>query len=101
MAITSFEARVRHTAMGLGCAKTPALAPHVEISLINCISESQIILHAWGPMPCWRIVFSTFRGCMSFYTARVKLDRVGQGDASIHVRCTPNTYRTFNASVCL
>jgi hypothetical protein len=22
-------------------------------------------------MPCWRIVFSTFRGCMSFYTARV------------------------------
>src|SRR5260370_13987492 len=61
------------TAVGLGCAKTPALAPHVEISLINCISESQIILHAWGPMPCWRIVFSTFRGCMSFYTARVKL----------------------------
>jgi hypothetical protein len=31
--------------MGLGCAKTPALAPHVEISLSNCISESQIILH--------------------------------------------------------
>src|SRR5262249_50249948 len=30
--------------MGLGCAKTPALAPHVEISLSNCISESQIIL---------------------------------------------------------
>jgi hypothetical protein len=24
-------------------------------------------------MPCWRIVFSTFRGCMSFYTARVTL----------------------------
>src|SRR5262249_14470279 len=23
-------------------------------------------------MPSWRIVFSTFRGCMSFYTARVK-----------------------------
>jgi hypothetical protein len=22
-------------------------------------------------MPRWRIVFSTFRGCMSFYTARV------------------------------
>src|SRR6266446_4853822 len=59
------------TALGLGCAKTPARAPHVEISLINCISESQIILHARGSMPCWRIVFSTFRGCMSFYTARV------------------------------
>ena len=59
------------TAQGLGCAKTPALAPHVEISLINCISESQNILHTRGSMPCWRIVFSTFRGCMSFYTGRV------------------------------
>jgi hypothetical protein len=26
-------------------------------------------------MPSWRIVFSTFRDCMSFYTARVKLGR--------------------------
>ena len=57
--------------MGLGCAKTPALAPHVEISLINCTSESQNILHTRGSMPYWRIVFSTFRECMSFYTARV------------------------------
>ena len=40
------------TALGLGCAKTPALAPHVEISLINCISESQNILHTRGSMPC-------------------------------------------------
>src|SRR5262249_39396125 len=38
------------------------------ISLINCISESQIILHTPGSIPCWRIVFSTFRECMSFYT---------------------------------
>src|SRR5260370_21588962 len=59
------------SAQGLGCAKTPALAPHVEISLINCISESQNILHTRGSMPCWRIVFSTFRGCISFYTGRV------------------------------
>src|SRR5262249_20468929 len=59
-------------AIGLGCAKTPALALHVETSRSNCISESQIILHTPGSMPCWRIVFSTFRGCMSFYTARVK-----------------------------
>src|SRR6266508_3297740 len=57
--------------MGLGCAKTPAVAPHVEISPNNCIAESQIILHTRGSMPCWRIVFSTFCGCMSFYTARV------------------------------
>src|SRR6516162_6687612 len=56
------------SASGLGCAKTPALALHVETSRSNCISESQIILHPPGSMPCWRIVFSTFRGCMSFYT---------------------------------
>src|SRR5215813_3070038 len=54
------------SALGLGCAKAPALAPHVEISLSNCISESQIILHTRGWMPCWRIVFSTFRGCNEF-----------------------------------
>src|SRR5262249_28588549 len=59
------------SAMGLGCAKTPALALHVEISGSNCISESQIILHTPGSMPCWRIVFSTFRGCMSFYRKSV------------------------------
>src|SRR5262249_17771262 len=46
--------------------------PHVEISLINCISESQNTLHTRDSTPCWRIVFSTFRECMSFYTARVK-----------------------------
>jgi hypothetical protein len=57
---------------GLGCAKTPAVAPHVEISPGNCIPESQIILHTRGSMPCWRIVFSTFCGCMSFYTGSVK-----------------------------
>src|SRR5262245_38077336 len=64
---------------GLGCAKTPAVAPDVEISLGNCIPESQIILHTRGSMPCWRIVFSTFCGCMSFYTRSVKLG---------HLRCT-------------
>src|SRR6266478_1104017 len=58
--------------VGLGCAKTPAVAPHVEISPSNCIPESQIILLTRGSMPCWRIVFSTFCGCMSFYTARTQ-----------------------------
>src|SRR6266550_3323658 len=57
--------------VGLGCAKTPGIAPHVEISPSNCIPKSQIILHTRASMPCWRIVFSTFYGCMSFYTARV------------------------------
>src|SRR5262245_29607675 len=60
------------SAWGLGCAKTPAVAPHVEISPDNCIPESQIILHSRGSTPCWRIVFSTFCGCMSFYTGSVK-----------------------------
>jgi hypothetical protein len=59
------------SAPGLGRAKTSAVAQYVEISPNNCISGSQIILHTRGSMPCWRIVFSTFRGCMSFYTARV------------------------------
>src|SRR6266436_10410457 len=61
------------SAWGLGCAKTPAVAPHVEISLSNCICGSQIILHKRRSMPCRRIVFSTFRGCMSFYTGSVIL----------------------------
>src|SRR5262245_29390549 len=47
--------------------------PRVEISPGNCIPESQIILHTRGSMPCWRIVFSTFCGCMSFYTGSVKI----------------------------
>src|SRR5262249_6844307 len=43
----------------------------VEASRRNCIPESQILLHTRDVMPSRRIVFSTFRGCMSFYTARV------------------------------
>src|SRR5262245_10664841 len=61
------------SALGLGCAKTSAVAPHVETSPGNCIPESQIILHTRGSMLCWRIVFSTFCKCMSFYTGSVKL----------------------------
>src|SRR5262245_35597098 len=45
-----------HTTKTLGCAKTPAVAPHVETSPGNCIPESQIILYTRGSMPCWRIV---------------------------------------------
>jgi hypothetical protein len=43
--------------MGLGCAKTPTLAPHVEISLIDCISESRIMLHTPGSVPLENRVF--------------------------------------------
>src|SRR5262245_39264478 len=67
---------------GLGCAKTLAVAPHVEISPGNCIPESQIILHTRGSMPCWRIVFSTFCGCMSFYTGSVRLGHGGMSALS-------------------
>jgi hypothetical protein len=71
---------------GLGRVKTPAPAEHVEASRSNCISESQIILHTRRSMPCWRIVFSTFRGCMSFYTARVIRNRPIRHRPSRHVR---------------
>src|SRR5262245_2124199 len=33
------------------------------------------MLHTYGLRRYWRIVFSTFRRCMSFYTARVRLGR--------------------------
>src|SRR5258708_18902772 len=74
---------------GLGCAKTPAVAPHVEISLSNCICGSQIILHKRRSMPCRRIVFSTFRGCMSFYTGSVKSGGDDQGESEAHVGIAP------------
>src|SRR5262249_59503095 len=73
-------------ALGLGCVKTPTLAPRVETSRRNCIPESQIILHTRGVMPSWRIVFSAFRDCMSFYTARVIRDQGGQSHTTALVR---------------
>src|SRR5258708_24391936 len=60
------------TEMGLGCAKTPAPAAHVETSRRNCAPWSRIVLRARCSIPCWRIVFSTFRNCMSFHTGWVK-----------------------------
>src|SRR5215475_11448809 len=33
-------------------------------------------------MPCWRIVFSTFYGCMSFYTGSVRLGHGGMSALS-------------------
>src|SRR5262245_3147243 len=77
------------SALGLGRVKAPTLAARVETSRRNCIPESQVILHTRGVMPSWRIVFSTFRDCMSFYTARVKLDQDGQRQTIVHVRFAP------------
>src|SRR6059058_3308786 len=79
--------------MGLGCAKTPAPAAHVQTSRRNCAPWSRIVLRARCSIPCWRIVFSTFRNCMSFHTGWV--NRVGptQPTASPDVRFTSNSVR--------
>src|SRR5262249_41875007 len=37
----------------------------------NCAPWSRIVLRARCSIPCWRIVFSTFRNCMSFHTGWV------------------------------
>src|SRR6516165_183456 len=63
---------------GLGCVKTLTLAAGVEASRRNCIPESQVLLHTLDVMPSWRIVFSTFRGCMRFYTSSVINELFGQ-----------------------
>src|SRR5262249_39562474 len=60
------------SALGLGCAKTPAPAAHVETSRRNCAPWSRIVLRARCSIPCRRIVFSTFLRCMSFHTGWVR-----------------------------
>jgi hypothetical protein len=52
--------------------KTQASAARVEYLRGIARRESQIMLRHTARYPCWRIVFSTFRRCMSFYTARVR-----------------------------
>ena len=88
------------SAMGLGCVKTPTLAARVETSRRNCVPESQIILHTRGVMPSWRIVFSTVRDCMSFYTARVIFVRLARSRRSRHVRFAPKADKRRLASLC-
>src|SRR5262245_25530140 len=61
----------RMSLVGLGCAKTPAPVAHVETSRRNCAPWSRIVLRARCSIPCRRIVFSTFRRCMSFHTGWV------------------------------
>jgi hypothetical protein len=99
-AVHHSEIDCRMAATGLGCAKTPAVAPHVEISPGNCIPESQIILHTRGSMPCWRIVFSTFCGCMSFYTGSVIRDRRSRSRTILNVRFAPKADKWRVVSVC-
>jgi hypothetical protein len=65
------EPRWSITAVGLGRVKTPAPAAGVEYLGGIASRESQIMLCPYGAIPRWRIVFSTFFRCMSFYTARV------------------------------
>src|SRR5262249_1361447 len=54
------------SALGLGCAKTPASAAHVETSRRNCAPWSRMMLRARCSIPCWRIVFSTFSQLYEF-----------------------------------
>jgi hypothetical protein len=90
-----------------GCAKILAVAPHVEIFLSNCIGGSQIILHTRRSLPCWRIVFSTFRECMSFHTGAMwdrspgRLSRRAGAGRSFdhHCRCAPSgSFRVLAAT---
>ncbi len=65
------------SAMGLGRAKTPALASRVETSRSNCISESQIILHRRGSMrylrfPVFRRIPAILRGRIGPFTVSVR-----------------------------
>src|SRR5260370_13760105 len=69
--VRSSNPEPRMSLVGLGCAKTPAPAAHVETSRRNCAPWSRIVLRARCSIPCWRIVFSTFRNCMSFHTGWV------------------------------
>jgi hypothetical protein len=50
-----------------------------------------MMLRTYGWMPCWRIVFSTFLRCMSFYTASVIFDRDEANSRSRHVGCAPES----------
>jgi hypothetical protein len=60
------------SALGLGRVKTPASAARIEASRKKLAYQSGIMLRTDGSTPCWRILFSTLRRCMSFHTARVK-----------------------------
>ena len=48
-------------------------------------------------LPYWRIVFCTFRQCMSFYTARVIHVESTRSRSIRHVRFTSNSVRTRRA----
>jgi hypothetical protein len=65
------------SAMGPGRVKTSALVASVEHFREIAPYQSQTVLRRYRQIPSRRIVFSTFWGCMSFYTARVIHDRVG------------------------
>jgi hypothetical protein len=57
--------------------KTPAPAARVECLEEIAHDESQIMLRIHRSIPRWRIVFSTFFQCMSFYTAWVTSVELG------------------------
>ena len=81
------------SAPGLGGVKTQASAARVEYLEGIARRESQIMLRPSGATPGWRIVFFTFRRCMSFHTGSVKMRK----SHSEHIldRCTPESGRSF------
>ena len=59
-----WEERIRlvtHDANDRGRVKTPRPAARVEYLGVIARRESRIMLRPYGSIPCWRIVFSTFR----------------------------------------
>jgi hypothetical protein len=59
-----WENRIRpvtHDANDRGRVKTPRPAARVEYLGVIARRESRIMLRPYGSIPCWRIVFSTFR----------------------------------------
>jgi hypothetical protein len=74
---------------GLGGVKTRASAARVEYLGGIARRECQIMLRPCGATPDWRIVFFTFRRCMSFHTGWVKSGHSGRAWSSINVRSCP------------
>src|SRR5262249_37523391 len=66
---TQYHQGWRHRVLGASAglnAGACRLDAHVETSQRNCAPWSRIVLRARCSIPCWRIVFSTFRNLYEF-----------------------------------
>jgi hypothetical protein len=80
----------RLSASGPGRVKTPAPAARVEYLAGFAHHESQIMLRSCSSNPCWRIVFSTSRRCMSFHTDWAHFVSSSQRSGMSAVRAEPD-----------